>query len=63
MVPIAPHDYEEGRNGSGTQGDDEGEQEDHAAFLPATSISFLLRGATMRVSHRSTFRRCEPRPM
>jgi hypothetical protein len=61
-IPIAPHDYEESRNGSGTQGDDEGEQEAHAAFLPALSIpstSFLLRGATMRIFHRSTFRRCE----
>jgi hypothetical protein len=62
-ISIAPHGYEESRNGSGTQGDDEGKQEAHAAFLPVSftpSISFLLRDTAMRVCHRSTFRRCEP---
>jgi hypothetical protein len=62
-ISIAPHDYEESRDGSGTQGDEQGEQEAQAAFLPVLftpSISFLLRGATMRVCHRSTFCGCEP---
>ena len=61
-ISIAPHAYEESRNGSSTQGDDKGEQETHASFLSALfmpSISFLLRSMAMRVRHRSTFRRWE----
>ena len=53
-ISIAPHGYEESRDGSGTKGDDQGEQEAHAAILKP-SISFLLHGTTMRVCHRSTF--------
>ena len=62
-ISIAPHAYEESHNGSSTQGDAQGEQEAHATFFSALfmpSISFLPRGSTMRVCHRSTFRRCEP---
>jgi hypothetical protein len=61
-ISIAPHGYEKSGNGCGTQGDDQGEQEAHATFLPALfmpSILFLLRGMTMRVRNRSTFRQCE----
>jgi hypothetical protein len=59
-ISIAPHGYEKSGNGCGTQGDDQGEQEAHATFLPAFFIpSILLRGMTMRVRNRSTFRQCE----
>jgi hypothetical protein len=56
-ISIAPHGYKKSGNGCGTQGDDQGEQEAHATSLPL--MSFLLRSMTMRVCHRSTFRRCE----
>jgi hypothetical protein len=61
-ISIAPHGYEKSGNGCGTQGNDQGEQEAHTTFLPALSmpsISFLLRGMTMRVRNRSTFSQCE----
>jgi hypothetical protein len=58
-ISIAPHAYKEHRNGSSTQRDDQGEQEAHAARF-MRSISFFLRGSTMRVCHRNTFCRCEP---
>jgi hypothetical protein len=62
-IAISPHDYEKSSNGCGTQGDDQGEQEAHATFLPALlmpPIPFLALGPTTRVRHRSTFCRCEP---
>jgi hypothetical protein len=59
-ISIAPHGYEKSGNGCGTQGDDQGEQEAHATFLPALFIpSILVRGMTMLVRNRSTFRQCE----
>jgi hypothetical protein len=37
-ISIAPHAYEESRNGSSTQGDDKGKQEAHATLLSALDL-------------------------